>query len=402
MNKRILAVLAVLIAFTMQITQAQDVIKIKGKVIDKQTSEPIIYAAIGLVGTFVGTVSNNDGEFELKIPTGLSYDTVLISAVGYVTKTLSIKENAGKSDVLVDLVSREFQIQEIDVTAKSLYFQKIIKEAVNHLETNYIQMPFNYDVYYRSEEKRNDTVTRLREAAVKIYDSEGYKRGGVHKVFTERNYKFLQVKRNFVLSSLDDGSTNLDDVLEMDITRVSGNVLDVKYLHIYNVTLEKVIEYEGDSVWVLNYESEKPTLGSTGDYYATSYTGKIYIKKSDYAVIKNETVIQSANYSNLGRSFYVNEKKQTWKPLLVTYDFTVIYKKHFNSYYLSYVEYNRKLELQNKKTSAKKTEQLKTKMMVNKIVTIKPIVIEKRAYYENIPFDKTFWDNYNYLVDEKK
>jgi hypothetical protein len=378
-----------------------EVIKIKGRIIDKKTGEPVPYVNIAIVGVPIGTISNQNGDFELKIPGQLEDREFSISAIGYGMISLSVAEYKAREDVLIELIPEEYKIEEVDIQAKSLVFYKRIKETIGKFNDNYYQKPYNYDIYYRCEKMKNDTLTRLREAAVKIYDSKGYVRNNTHKVFKQRNYKFLQVKRNFESSSLADASTNLDDLLEMDIVRISGNVLDKKYLDLFDLKLERITEYDNDSVWVISYKCEKPKLSYTGDYYAVKYEGKLYINQKDMAVVKNETSVESSNYSELGRSFYVNEDKQGWKRNSVKYDFTVIYKKHSGFYYLSYVNYNRYHVLENKKTGIIKNEQIKTEMMINKIEIETPEKIEQRAYYENIPFDKDFWENYNYMPDIK-
>lgn len=380
-------------------------IKIRGKVVDKTTREPVPYANVGVTGTYIGTASNMDGEFELKIPQRYRNDSMYISAVGFENQKLSIAKKADEGIVIIELVSKNFKIDEVDIESKSLVAYKILKTAVEKLKTNYIQMPYNYDSYYRCEKKVNDRIIRLREAAVRIYDNLGYERGDSYKVFKERNYRFLQVRRSFELNSLSDGSTNLDDLLEMDVVRVRGNILNLNYINpvFYDVEIEKITEYENDSIWVISYKNKrKPSLSSTGDVYAKKYEGKIYVKKKDYAIVKNETQVEANNYSELGRSFYVQEDKLQWKRKSVKYNFTVIYRKQEGYYYLSYLNYNRSLKLQNKKDKRIKTEDIKTEMMVNKVITKKPEKIEKRAYYENIKFDKKFWNSYNFLLDVKK
>jgi hypothetical protein len=242
-------------------------------------------------------------------------------------------------------------------------------------------------------------LSRLREAAVEIYDDKGYQRADAYKVFKERGYRFLQVRKNFETASLAEGSSYLDDLLEMDIVRIRGNILNKNHLNFYDLKLEQVTEYENDSIWVIGYQSKRPMLSNTGDYYAKSYKGKIYIKMKDYAVVKNETHVVATNYSPQGRSFYVSEKRQEWKPEKIEYDFSVTYKQHSGYYYLSYLNYNRHHDLTNKKDGRFKSLDIKTEMLITKIRTTEPNKISRRAYYENMPFDEKFWDSYNILFD---
>ena len=381
---------------------AEKIILIKGKIIDKSTQEAIPYANIGVLDSYIGNASNLDGDFEVKIPSKYKDRKIQVSAVGYKTFFILVSEAEQKDFLLIELAPQNYKLQVIEIVSESKVYMKVLKTAIHKLNDNYLQTPFNYDVYYKEEKKVNNKLEILRQAAVKIYDNNGYRRGNTYTVFKERTYKFLQVKKNFESNSLLSGSTSLDDLLEMDIVRVRGNVLDSNYLAFYDFKLDKITSYDNDSIWVIDYESKKPSLSSTGDYYADSYKGKIYINQKDFAVVKNETWASSKNYSKLGRSFYVNEKRQIWKPIKIDYHFTVIYKKHDLHYYLSYVNYERHHDLKHKDNSQKKTEELHTEMVINKIITKKPEEINKRSYYENIKYNKRFWKNYNFIVDRKK
>lgn len=383
-------------------TTPSKIIKIVGKITNNRTKTPIPFTNVGIVGSYIGAASNLDGVFEFKIPSELKDKTIQASAVGFSTFTKKVSECSTSDTLQIVLTPINYKINEVNIEAASLVLQKRIQTATERISENYLQTPFNYDVYYRSEKFVDNAQTRLREAAVRIYDDKGYERAAAYQVFKERGYKFLQVRKNFESFSLADGSSYLDELIEMDIVRGRGNILNKNNLKLYDLKLDMITEYENDSIWVISYKSKRPTLSTTGDYYATSYSGKIYIKTKDFAVVKNETHVVASNYSTQGRSFYVNEKRQSWKPLTITYDFKVIYKQHNNKYYLSYINYNRHHKLQNKATNAVKSETIKTEMVITEINTKNPEIIEKRAYYEDMPYNKKFWETYNIISDREK
>ncbi len=384
-----------------QDNEPQKIIRIVGKITNKKTGEPIPFTNVGVVGSYIGAASNLDGVFEFKIPEKYKKRKLEASAVGFSTFSKTVEECITSDTLKIMLSPQNYKIKEVNVEAVSLVLQKRIKDAVKHIPDNYVQTPFNYDAYYRSEKYENNALKKLREAAIRIYDGKGYERAAAYKVFKERGYKFLQVRKNFQTISLADGASYLDELLEMDIVRGRGNILNVNHINFYDLKLDKITEYENDSIWVISYKSKYPTLSTTGDYYATSYSGKIYIKIKDFAIVKNETQVVASNFSPQGRSFYVSEKRQKWQPMSVKYNFTVIYKKHNDKYYLSYVNCNREHQLRNKSTNVEKTETSKTEMLITEINTKNPEVIEKRAYYEDMPYNKKFWKSYNIISDRK-
>ncbi|MBT7817332.1 MAG: carboxypeptidase-like regulatory domain-containing protein, partial [Polaribacter sp.] len=81
-----------LIAFS-QFTNAQNTGILKGLLTDKETSnEPLPFANIIIKGTAIGTTSDFDGNYFLKVPAG--NHTVIFSFLGYkeVEKSFSLKE----------------------------------------------------------------------------------------------------------------------------------------------------------------------------------------------------------------------------------------------------------------------------------------------------------------------
>tara|TARA_R110001583_G_scaffold99175_2_gene244447 strand:- start:3596 stop:4813 length:1218 start_codon:yes stop_codon:yes gene_type:complete len=385
------------------ITQAQEeeqkTIRIIGQLTNAANQKAIPFANIGVKGTYIGAASNFDGYFELKIPRKHADKNIQISAVGFSTYNSSIEECSAVDTLHIQLTPVNYKIAEVEINAQSLVLIKMLKNAIDNIPDNYLQTPFNYDIYYRAEKSENEKLERKREAAIRIYDDKGYVRENAYQVFKERSYRFLQVRKNFANNSLADGSTYLDELLEMDIVRSRGNILNKNHLNFYDLSLDRITEYENDSIWVIAYKSKKPILSNTSDYYATSYSGKIYIKLKDFSVIKNETHVVASNYSPQGRSFYVNPERQDWKPIKIEYDFSSTYKEHFGYYYLSYVDYKRHHELENKTTGEKKKLDMNAEMLITKIITTKPEVIENRAYYENMEYDENFWNNYNIIFD---
>ncbi len=389
---------AVLLCMVIAVS-AQQVIIVKGKVTDKKTGEPLPFVNVGLVGTYVGAATNVFGFYELRISPKLKDKIIEVSAVGYSTEKESVANAAKMKKLDFQLAPMAFSIGEVEVKAQSRLQYTRVKKAVERIAKNYLQRPFNYDIYYRGKLKSNNNLERLREAAVRLYDNRGYKRGNAFQVFKERGYKFLEVRKNFENETLADGSTYLDELLEMDIVRVRGNVLNLNTIDDYKLKLERETEYEGDKVWVISYVNPNPTLASTGDYYAKTYKGKLYIKQKDYAVVKNTIEATARNYSSQGRSFYVSEGRQKFLPREIRYTATTIYKEHRGVYYLSSIVYERTHRWVSKATGETKAEKINTELLVNKVYTKNPKTIQRRAYYENKPYNSEFWKTYNIIRD---
>ena len=73
---------------------------VSGYVVDSKTGEPLPYATVYINGTTKGTVTGNDGRFELK---NISFpSTIVFSFVGYKTQARDLMSAPGKMNVTLE------------------------------------------------------------------------------------------------------------------------------------------------------------------------------------------------------------------------------------------------------------------------------------------------------------
>lgn len=56
---------------------------LKGTVVNARTAEPVPFANIGILNKNVGTVTNEDGTFQLDVSKLAANDTLRVSCIGY-------------------------------------------------------------------------------------------------------------------------------------------------------------------------------------------------------------------------------------------------------------------------------------------------------------------------------
>ena len=94
---------------------------IKGVVTDKTTKEPLIGATVQLVSTSQATLTNIDGEFELKTPQKGTY-TIEVRYLGYLPEVQEV-EIANRSLALEIKLSPDNQLlEEVTVTGRQLRY----------------------------------------------------------------------------------------------------------------------------------------------------------------------------------------------------------------------------------------------------------------------------------------
>ena len=90
---------------------------IKGRVMDQETKGKVEYASIFFGGTFVGTTTDLNGNFELDVSQFASR-ALTISAIGYYSG--SVADFSGEEPILVYLKPKAYDIEAISVSGKSL------------------------------------------------------------------------------------------------------------------------------------------------------------------------------------------------------------------------------------------------------------------------------------------
>jgi CarboxypepD_reg-like domain len=97
---------------------------ISGKVKNKQ-SVAIPYANIGIKWGKVGTVSMDDGRFNISIPDSLSNDSLTFSSIGFKDKSYLISSLKNKTNLDVVLEEKIISLSEVKITNKKLKQYKL-------------------------------------------------------------------------------------------------------------------------------------------------------------------------------------------------------------------------------------------------------------------------------------
>jgi len=169
MKKLIIATYLFSLIFLLEL-QAQDFVKISGKVIDKTTGEPLLFATISIKGKSEGTITNLDGEFDFFVSNQYVTDTLTISHIGYDTYRTSIGEIIDKPQLEIGLSENIITLDEIQIEAERLTANKIMSEALENLSKNYATQPFVMKGFFRDLRDQNHQSAYLVEAAVEVYD----------------------------------------------------------------------------------------------------------------------------------------------------------------------------------------------------------------------------------------
>lgn len=292
---------------------------IQGQIVDKETSLPIPFASIGIVGSSKGTSSNLNGEFSLAIPESTS---IKVSCVGYESVVLSTVQEFK----LIKLKPVSTQLGEVVVFERAVNPKKIVRRAFANIAKNYDGLPMLQKFFYRHYCKDDSVYGRLIEAAVDVWKNQGYR--------TTRSYageheeiKVTQLRRSVDKTAMAQGHEPIaiKNILQADgvayqapekseylsfFSEVSNLKADFDN---YTFTFAGVTNYDAREVYEIQYEYKKDSVLTTSGYKPRAEaSGSLFIDMDSYAFVKTEdlknvdgnTLATSAYYHQLNGKYY--------------------------------------------------------------------------------------------------
>ncbi|TXN36253.1 carboxypeptidase-like regulatory domain-containing protein [Flagellimonas hymeniacidonis] len=147
--------------------KAENYKQYKGEVIDGSSSKPLVFATLSVEGTNISTITNTEGGFLLKIPESITDGTVVVSFLGYKSKTIplsQLKSNKNKISLIVSVT----ELSEVNINAPK-DAAALVRETLSRKGDNYFEDPTLMTAFYRETIKKRRKNVSLSEAVVNIY-----------------------------------------------------------------------------------------------------------------------------------------------------------------------------------------------------------------------------------------
>lgn len=297
---------------------------IKGKVVEASSNRPVSYTNIGIEGTLLGTASDADGNFELKIPEDMAGKTIYFSAVGYKNKQFPVNGLLTKEFSVIKLKSQSYGVGEVNVEAQNMVLIRILRMASENIKYNYGAGPFNMHFNYSNTKTAGGQPPITTKASILLYDATGYSAPSKTDAYKSRNYS-VEKEASDNDYSFSSSPLNIDDLLNFDLTRSASGILNPGLLNDFKLSMESQPVIEGEEYWVIAFSQQNPTKEASGDYYATSFSGKITINKESYSVLRVEGKILAKKNNRQGRDLFIGKSNNDYYSS-INYSFVVDYK----------------------------------------------------------------------------
>lgn len=369
----------------------------RAKVVDKKNGEILIYANVSVAGSNISTVTNSEGEFSLKIAKDLLDAKLVISHIGYKSKTVTLAE-LNQEKVKVELEPTSVELPEISVVSKNA--EALIREVLDRKDKNYSSDLNRMTAFYRETIKKGRSYVSLSEAVAEIYKQpyNSYKNDIVtlYKARKKADYSKLDT----VAFKLQGGPFNS---LYLDIMRYPDMIFTDEMMANYEFTFDRSTYMDKRLIFVIDFKQRAGVVDPL-------YYGKLYIDAKNYAM---KSAVFNLNIQNrdLASKMFVLKKPYNADVYPVEASYRIDYTEKDGKWYYSYSRIQLGLKINWKKRLFKTTYNSTIEMavtdweldtdtkLVNPKERIKPsIVISDEAVGFS---DPSFWGEYNVIEPEK-
>jgi hypothetical protein len=279
----------------------QSVLVIKGKVVDKETLLPLVFASVTVKESNIATISNIDGEFQIKVPESEKSKSLEISFLGYKNKVIPISElkNSGFKNIFT-LETAPIPIQEIII--KPMMPENIVENMISSIDKNYPEKANLMTAFYRETIRKNRTYVSIGEALVEVFKApyNSDLRYDGTKIYKGRKSSDNE-KMDTVLFKLQGGPVT---ALDLDLVKNPEAMLTREAMKYYDYKLSGVIEIDGRPHFVIEF-IQKPGIE------VPLFLGKLYIDTRSYALTTAEFGFNLSNKEEAA-SLFIRKNRLGW------------------------------------------------------------------------------------------
>ncbi|TRX61168.1 carboxypeptidase-like regulatory domain-containing protein [Carboxylicivirga sp. M1479] len=264
--------------------------EIKGKVVDANNGDDLVFANVTVEGTNIATVTNSEGSFILKVPNEMLGNSLTISYIGYDQKTIAIndlKANNNKIKLNVLTVS----LDAITVFPKDPNL--LIEAVLNHRKENYSQDENLMTAFYRETIRKRRAYASLSEAVVEIY-KQGYNNSKVDAVKLLKGRKSADYgKLDTLLFKLQGGPYS---TLMLDIMKSPYMILRYDLLEDYDFEIGNITRQDDRILYILNFKQKEYVPEPL-------FYGSLYIDSETMAIVSATYNINTEDEKAVGEMF---------------------------------------------------------------------------------------------------
>jgi hypothetical protein len=373
-----------------------EVKNITGLISDAESGEPLPFATVGIIRKGRGTVTNNNGEFGMKITRDCINDSLGVSYLGYYDRLIPIRQTID-NNFNIKMMREYISIPEIIIRNQAP--QEILRKSFLAIPVNYGKTPAGLTAFYREAVMKKSELQIYSEAILQIYKSAyaGSLSGDQIKVVKSR--KIENSGRKDTLTVRLRGGLN--SCLQLDGARNGFDFLLPENYPQYDYRMTDIVTVGEESAYVIEFK-QKPGID------IPLFMGTIYININNYAIEQVEFEV-NPGYIEKSRENYVTYQTKGFQMWPASIKYSVSYRKINGRYFLNHVRGDMVFHAKQKKRLFKSTFNVFFEVAITDI-NLKNVTRfdrEEVAPVHSIfsktikSYDPVFWENQDFLKPEE-
>jgi hypothetical protein len=395
-TRKLLVLLFCLMAF---FVQAQEQVEnnyytISGVVKNTKNKAKIGHVNVLATGTDIGTISNENGEFILKIKNDLHVNEIEFSCVGFYNARFKISHEDCLNRIFL-MTPQLVELRPIEVLSWKNP-EDLVAAAFNKIPANYSITPNLLTGFYRETAQKRNKYINLSEAVIQIYKSSYKKDAGSDKVQVLKGRRLISPNMKDTLAVKLLGGPNLSVLV--DIVKNPDLLLDKEILPFYKYKMGEMTSINDRLQYVVHFEpNEMATI--------PLYSGILYIDRDNLAFTRAEFKMDMRDKKKV-TDIILRQKPAGLRFSPDNVNYVVSYLYQDNKTYLNYIrteikfkcDWKRRLFATNYTVVGEMVITNKQKENVEKIpsesaFSIRHSLSDKVMNY----YDANFWGAYNII-----
>jgi len=368
---------------------------LSGKIVDNKKEDPIKYASVSLFNKPIGTISNADGNFLLKIHPDFIRDTIVISCMGFDQKMMPAYKILDEDIIVMNPAS--IRIKEVKVVATTP--EKLLKNIREHFTVNYSEDSKLMTGFYRETIKQDNFYINVSEAVIEILKApySNTLRSDLVRIIKGRRSPDVKPFQwlNFKLQG------GPFTITKLDVVKTVESFINEEFQKFYTYNISRVIWYNKDPVYILEF---KPV----SEFSDQGFVGEMFVHRETFAIVHVNFHFNKNGLKNAGSSMIKKKPKG------------VKAKPIYTNYEANYQQYNGKWHLANVKASVTFKVRSRNDKINSEYHSVSDLLItdindtelkkfdrdesftHRDIFVEMINnYDPDFWENYNIIKPDE-
>jgi len=298
---------------------------INGVVKDARSRKGIGGVNVSAKGTNIGTVTNEDGEFVIKLVEPVTVREIELSCVGYINVKFAISKDMDQNQTFL-ITPQSFLLSEIEIFSWKNP-RDLVELAIGKVEQNYSARPNLMTGFYRETIQKRRNYIHISEAVIQVYKTPYRQNVDFDRSQVLKGRSLVSPKKSDTLDVKFLGGPNMP--VFIDIVKNPDVIISKEVLPYYSYKMGETTTINDRLQFVVLFEPQ-------ASFEFPLYRGVLYIDQETFAFTRAEFSM------DMGDRLKVTNAILKAKPIGLRFTpeevaYIVTYKQNNNKTYLNYI-----------------------------------------------------------------